>query len=188
MAEAIPRFPPEMTILRVRRGATEGLARTKNRLYAVRRVKVSDALRWAEGAFPITRMLSCAHPGSPTSSTDRKSMALRLCIRRRESSQRNKAQRPTRSAQRSAYLERRLELGECSPLEVATDYQEEAKFLETARFQSDGRKSAPSFHGLAQIRTLCLRRALAGSSSSPSPGYFLAASGAFSMAVRSVKG
>ena len=114
MAEVLPRFPSGVAISRVRRGATEGMARKKNRLYAARRAEVLDALHWLKGAIPITRMLSRNPSGSPTSSAGRKSLALRIWGRRRESSQRTKAHRPTRPALRSKYLRRRLKLGECS--------------------------------------------------------------------------
>ena len=49
---ALPRLPPEVTIVRVRRGASEGLARSHNRIYAVRRQKVLDALRWLKDHNP----------------------------------------------------------------------------------------------------------------------------------------
>ena len=52
MAEVLPRFPSDATIARVRRGATEGLTRKQNAIYAVHREKVLDALRWALGRNP----------------------------------------------------------------------------------------------------------------------------------------
>ena len=52
MAAVLPILPPEVTIVRVRRGATEGLARTQNRLYAVRQKKVLDSMQWLKGHSP----------------------------------------------------------------------------------------------------------------------------------------
>ena len=49
IAAAIPRFPSEATLVRVRRGATDGLARKQNMLYAVHMGKVSDAPHWLKG-------------------------------------------------------------------------------------------------------------------------------------------
>ena len=46
MAEVLPRFPADVTIVRARRGAASGDAKKQNRLYAVRRKKVMGSTQW----------------------------------------------------------------------------------------------------------------------------------------------
>ena len=52
MAAVLPRLPSELTIVRVRRGASSGDAKKQSHLYTARRQKVMDALYWLKEKNP----------------------------------------------------------------------------------------------------------------------------------------
>ena len=52
MAAVPPKLPADVTIIRAWRGAAASSAKNQNRLYAVRRKKVMDAIRWLKERNP----------------------------------------------------------------------------------------------------------------------------------------
>ena len=61
MAAVRPRLPSDVTIARVRRGATARAAATKNGIYTVRAAKVIDALRWLKTHNPYYSEVTIYH-------------------------------------------------------------------------------------------------------------------------------
>ena len=137
MEAALPRFPAGVTTVRARRGAKAGLASKKNGLYAVRREKVLDAMRWLKGHNPYYADV-VAGPLRFADSVDGGEID---CVRDLDPKAGfppdDKGPSTDQVGPAVEVSEAEFETGIMLPPEVATAYMGEVeKFLETARLQT----------------------------------------------------